>query len=943
MKRKNNFLSESLERRTLFSTGSISFAPRVDFVAGTLPWALVAGDFNSDGNQDLAVADRSLRQVNIFFGNGKGAFSTGPSLALSAVPTAIVTGDFNGDGLPDLAVASSPRQGQTGSTVTIFLNQGAGTFGLGQITTVIPGAGAGDTVMLGTGDFNKDGFLDVAVTDFNAQTLSILNGTGAGTFASPRTVSLNSNPTAIAVADFNNDGNLDLAVTTTVANAVFSSGAVTIWTGNSNGVFTAGNSLAINTNGMPTSIATANLSGKDSLGLVIGNSDATVVVLTNKNGRFSLASRAFTVAGVGTVAASDLNVNGAVDFVTANAGASGGNSSNSITVVPGNGSGKISKPISFAAGASPSDVAIADFNNDGRPDVATANSGGGTVSILINTSQVPQVSTKTVVTAPTSSTPGGSDLMLTATITGSKASVLPGVIYPTGTVNFFDGSTLIGSATIGVNSNQAVFTTNSLIVGVHQLSAVYKGDDAFTGSQSAKITQTITPTATDGPDLVGTFVSTTFADLIAPGQTCAVTIKITNQGNSPAIGALTNAMYLSADGIVDPSDIVLTIKGALGKSNIRLNAGKSQTLKGNVVVPSNAALGSYFLLTELNTTGTILEYDMNDAVPSPTQHTVAHVFGTLGSNHNVPLQLADLNGTLGTFKLSGPGMGTVNVGSSSIDLTLSGTTTSTTLTITSKGASFQLNTLSDIAPIRTISAASVAVNHLLTLAASAASITLATFGTSAADAITLGTGAQTTITLGTVLGGTLDSTNGIKSLSVSSWGAGEIVAPLIGTLRSKGDFNPQLSLSDTGTSLKSVNITGSVAGDWQAAGSIGSITIRGNLTSAKLIADANFNSLTISGSVDTSQILAALNAPGIFGTLRVSGQFTNSLLGTGATPSDTPSGLPATALRDDGTIRSITVTGAVDAQSRFLAATEPKQAKLGGITVTPASDPRFQI
>ncbi len=454
-----------------------------------------------------------------------------------------------------------------------------------------------------------------------------------------------------------------------------------------------------------------------------------------------------------------------------------GRASNSITVVRGNGGGKISNPMSLASGASPSDVAIADFNNDGRPDVATANSGGNTVSVLINTSQAPQVGTKTVVTAAADSTPGGTDLVLTATITGLKASVLPGVIFPTGTVNFFDGSTLMGSATIGANSNQAVFTTSSLIVGVHKLSATYKGDYAFTGSQSAKITQMITPTATDGPNLVGTFVSTTFADLIAPGQTCAVTIQITNQGNNPAIGTLTNAMYLSTDGVIDPGDIVLTVKGALGKSNIHLNAGKSMKLQGNVTVPSNAALGSYLLLTLLNTTGAILEYNPNDAVPSPTLHTVAHVFGTLGSNHNVVLQLADLNGTVGTFKLNGPGMGTATVGAGGIDLVLTGTTSSNTLTITSKGTPFQLNTLSDDAAIQTINAASVAVNHTLTLGGGAASINLASFGTDGGDTITLGAGVKTGITFGTVLGGTLNAANGIKSLTVTSWGGGSITAP----------------------------------------------------------------------------------------------------------------------------------------------------------------------
>ena len=944
MKPRKNFLCESFERRMLFSGGTITFSPHVDFVAGTAPVALVAGDFNGDGNQDLAVADSQTRQVNLFFGNGAGGFTAGPSLKLSGVPTAIISGDFNGDGEPDLAVACSPLAGQTASTVTIFLNLGGGGFGLGLITTVVTGAVPGDTVELAAGDFNKDGFLDLAVTDFNTRSISVLLGTGSGTFASPRNYLPQSNPTAIAVGDFNNDGKLDLAVTNTVVNAVFEGGnVVQLWLGSPSGNFTANGSLALNLSGTPTSIATANLTGSATSGLVVGNSDGTIAVVKNNNGSLSLSTKVFTGLAVGSVATSDLNLNGNVDFVAANTGTSAGSISNKVSVVPGTGKGNVSTPLSFETGVQPADVVVADFNNDGRPDIATANTTGGTVSVLINTSKAPLVSTNTVITSSGDSTPAGSDLTLTATVTGSKPSVLPGVLYPTGTVAFFDGSTQIGTAAITPNTNQAVFTINSLIVGVHKLKAVYRGDDAFAASQSAQISQTITPTATDGPDLVGTFISSTFADQIAPGQTCSVLIRISNMGNSPAIGALTNMLYLSVDGVVDPSDTILIAKGALGKSNINLKPGKSVTLKGNVTVPTDAALGSYLLLTDLNTTGTILEYNRNDAVVSPTSYMVADVFGTLGSNHNVALQLSDLNGTVGTFKLSGPGKGTLEVGGSGLDLTLTGTTTGSTLNITNKGGPFQLDTISADAAIRTVNAGGVAVNHTLVLAGARATIKLASFGTSGGDAMTLGAGAQTAITVGTVSGGTLSATSGIKSLSVGGWGSGSIEAPSIGTLSSKGDFNPQLSLSDTGTSLKSANISGSVAGAWGIAGSIGSVTIKGNLLSGKVNAGFNINSVVVNGSISTSQILAGLAGPGVFGKIRVVGEVPSSRVGAGATPSDTTSGLPATALGSDGTIRTISISGAVDAESRFLAAALPKRATLGGVGVDTASDPRFHF
>jgi len=137
-------------------------------------------------------------------------------------PRSVTVGDFNGDGYPDLAVTNF-----VSSSVTIFYNNGSG--GLAATTT---GSAAGDyeTVSVGTepysvavGDFNGDGYPDLAVTNFRGNNLQYLLNGGAsspGKFASSRTVAVGSLPISVAVGDFNGDGRLDAVVTTETADAI---------------------------------------------------------------------------------------------------------------------------------------------------------------------------------------------------------------------------------------------------------------------------------------------------------------------------------------------------------------------------------------------------------------------------------------------------------------------------------------------------------------------------------------------------------------------------------------------------------------------------------------------------------------------------------------------------------------------------------------------------
>jgi hypothetical protein len=125
------------------------------------------GDFNNDGNQDLAVTNEESNNVSILLGDGAGNFGPPSNLAVGSGPRSVAIGDFNGDGNQDLAVAN------TGANfVSMFLGDGSGGFGPATILGVGP-----NPYSAVVGDFNGDGKQDVgtANNDFpNPGSVSIL-------------------------------------------------------------------------------------------------------------------------------------------------------------------------------------------------------------------------------------------------------------------------------------------------------------------------------------------------------------------------------------------------------------------------------------------------------------------------------------------------------------------------------------------------------------------------------------------------------------------------------------------------------------------------------------------------------------------------------------------------------------------------------------------------
>ena len=188
----------------LLGYGDGTFQPARDFGTGSGPQVVVVGDFNGDGQLDLAVANTFANTVSILLGHGDGTFQPRQDFGVGSNPAAVAVGDFNGDGRLDLAVANGLFT-PASTLVSILLGNGDGTFQPAQ------SFGAGSRASsVGGGDFNGDGRLDLAVGNIGSITVSVLLGNGDGTFQPVQNFGA-SGVSSVVVGDFNGDGRLDLA------------------------------------------------------------------------------------------------------------------------------------------------------------------------------------------------------------------------------------------------------------------------------------------------------------------------------------------------------------------------------------------------------------------------------------------------------------------------------------------------------------------------------------------------------------------------------------------------------------------------------------------------------------------------------------------------------------------------------------------------------------
>jgi len=340
--------------------------------AGQRPYQVVAAQFTSSGNIDLAVSNYATSQIFVLLGNGDGTFQAPIKFSIPS-PIALAVGDMNGDGKEDLVVAE--YQGTVESSVAVLLGDGSGRFR--QSGSYLSGV---ETTGVAVADFNGDGYIDVAVAN-NTGNVKVFFGTGKGTLERPTTYSLaGTNPYGIAAGDLDGDGHPDLAVAEAIG------GSVAVLLNDGTGKFKK--PVTYNAGGGEArDVKIADLRNSGDQDLVVANASQGMVVLLNQgNGTFGKPAiyrpcSGKCSAGPEACTVADFNLDGNLDVACA------ANIDDSYFFY-GNGKGNfgaaipISDTIKTDGGFS---IAAGDFNHNQAPDLALPIELKGKVAILLNT------------------------------------------------------------------------------------------------------------------------------------------------------------------------------------------------------------------------------------------------------------------------------------------------------------------------------------------------------------------------------------------------------------------------------------------------------------------------------------------------------------------------------------------------------------------------------
>jgi hypothetical protein len=342
---------------------------------GDSPRSIAIGDFNGDGIQDVAVPNYASSNVSIRLGDGSGGFTSPavPEVGVGAFPRSVAVADFNNDGKQDIATT-----GFALGYVSIRLGDGSGGFTSPAVPEVQVDKGP---FSIAIADFNNDGLADFATADSASVSVSIRLGDGSGGFTPPAmpSVEVDGSPRSIAIADFNNDGKQDFAT----ANSVSSN--VSIRLGDGAGGFTSPlhGEVELGFSNNPRSIAIGDFNGDGKQDFAAANFNSSIVSIGLGNGGGGFTPPAVPQISVGnapqSVAIGDFNNDGKQDFATANSGAS------TLSLRFGNGSGGFSAASysEINTGTTPLSVAVGDLNGDGIQDFVTANDGSNNLSIRL--------------------------------------------------------------------------------------------------------------------------------------------------------------------------------------------------------------------------------------------------------------------------------------------------------------------------------------------------------------------------------------------------------------------------------------------------------------------------------------------------------------------------------------------------------------------------------
>jgi hypothetical protein len=904
---------------TLTTTSAAqNFAPAIDYPTQTQPLGIAEADFNRDGNLDVVVANSGSQSLSLFLGRGDGTFASPSIISLSPVPPGaiadipqpvnVVTGDFNGDGNPDIAVAFNG----TGITVQILLGNGDGTFlpGVNQLPKL---SSQFTNFQLATADFNEDGALDLAAAT-DAGFLILLND-GKGTFKP-----VTSQPfsggfiTHFAIGDINRDGHLDLV-------GILGSGAIQETLGNGDGTFQAPITLPFpvtSTIAALGSIALGDFNRDGRLDIIYtefgnlssGAPPAIHVNLQRVDGTFNGAQVTLTPTFHPTgLLIGDFNGDGSPDIATLSGTVPG--EPNSVVVYLGQGILQFSSPTGFGVSAGPSDFLAASLTNTPALDLITTATNANAISVLTNRGA-------NSLTLVSSLNPSG--LSQPVTLTATVHPTFPASGSLSGSVMFTDGNSILGTTSVNSSGTGAV-TTSFVNAGRHPILAMFGGNSNFVGGSSATLTQvvnkaspSVTLGASNNPSLFGQPVTFSVSVSSSPGAPAPTGTVNLLDGNSIILtGPLDSAgkTSLSTASLAIGSHTLTAQYPGDANDTSASSPLLTQTINKNSstttlsVTPTPSALGQQVTLTATvsaagggsgTPTGTVNFSDGNTAIGS----------ATLDSNGKGAVTVSTL--IVGTHSISVTYAG---------DSNFSGSTSSNVSQLVNKGSTTTSLTSS---PNPAVFGQSLNLSAIVSAAGSSSviptgTVTFAdgpiTIGTATVDNTGKATFSTTSLSAGThsitaTYSGD-DNFTGSASTPVSETISKSPSSTALASTPNPSTFGQTVTLRATvtvpgvGIPSGSVNFVdgattvGSATLDntGKATISISSFSAGSHVITANYTGDGNFSPSSASGAAGVSQVVSQSNTATALSTLQNPSVFGQPVIFTAVVTASGSGGVPS--------------------------------------------------
>jgi len=551
---------------------------------------VAVADLNKDGFTDAILTNFGTdyaagagNTITVLYGKSGGGFNR-VTLDTGGKNVSFVSiGDINGDTWPDAVVVNANQQNE--GSVTVFQNDQLGN--LSQPPTGSPfGTGGNNSSWVGLADVTGDAIPDVIVgsfgkadasgQNFTGNNITIFqghdggNGKGDFTFTSSNTLTegLAFVPTALAVADFNGDGINDIAAVVPGVPPDFGQpypeGSIYVFKGTGSGGF--GSASQYDSGGVfPVNIQAEDLNGDGKKDLIVANagdpnsspefnSDSVGVLLnasTSSTPNFGVPT-ALTANTYGTfaVAVADFDLDGKMDIAAVNYGAQlFPPPAAFVSVYMGNGTGTFTpgSPGTYDTLTNTGGgqyLAIGDFDSNGTPDLIVAHASNK-LGMLLNTSTPPVLASTLAIAGPTSMTAG---VAQNFTVTAKDGSGNTATGYR-GTVHFTSSD---GQAILPAN-----YTFTAADNGVHTFTITLK----TAGSQAVTVTDTLTSsiTGTQSGITVTAAAASTFSFAMPVGATAGAafnaTVTAKDAFGNTASGYTGTVHLTSSDGqAVLPSD-----------------------------------------------------------------------------------------------------------------------------------------------------------------------------------------------------------------------------------------------------------------------------------------------------------------------------------------------------------------------------------------------------